>query len=53
MAVQKLWSPQINDIMVAAAEWAGIPNVNLVPEPEAAASRFLHGELKRDYLGVS
>lgn len=41
ISVPKLWSPQINAIMVAAADWAGIPDIHLVHEPEAAAALCL------------
>jgi len=41
ISVPKLWSPQINAIVVAVADWAGIPDIHLVHEPEAAAALCL------------
>lgn len=41
ISVPKLWTPQINAIIVRVAEWAGLPNINLVHEPEAAAALCL------------
>ncbi|KAG7007535.1 hypothetical protein G7Y79_00009g026440 [Physcia stellaris] len=38
MGVPKLWSPELNEVMVRAALHAGLPkNLNLVHEPEGAA----------------
>lgn len=41
ISVPKLWTPSMTHVMVAAATWAGIPNVDLVHEPEAAAAYCL------------
>ena len=38
ISVPKLWSPQMNAIIVSAADWAGLPEIHLVHEPEAAAA---------------
>ena len=47
ISVPKLWSPQINAIMVAAANWAGLPDIHLVHEPEAAAALCLLEQSER------
>lgn len=44
ISVPKLWTPSMNRAMAAAATWAGIPNVDLVHEPEAAAAFCLLGQ---------
>lgn len=41
VSVPKLWSPQINAVIVRVADWAGLPTINLVHEPEAAAALCL------------
>ena len=41
ISVPKLWTPQMNEQMMSAALWAGIPEAQLVHEPEAAASAYL------------
>ena len=38
ISVPKLWSTQMNDAVITAAVLAGIPNADLVHEPEAAAA---------------
>ena len=47
ISVPVLWSAQSNHVMVTAAEWAGLPNVRLVHEPEAAASFCLIEQSER------
>ncbi len=44
VCVPALWTPEVSEIMISAAEQAGLPNPDLVSEPEAAAA-FMMQEL--------
>ncbi len=47
ICVPALWTPEMNQIMVTAAEKAGLPNPDIVSESEAAASFIMHEQQKQ------
>lgn len=51
ICVPALWTPEMNSTMIDAALFAGIPNPDLVSEPEAAAALVIQ-DYEECHLGV-
>lgn len=47
ICVPALWTPEMNEVMIEAAITAGIPNPDLVSEPEAAAALIIQDQSER------
>ena len=47
ICVPALWTPEMNEVMIKAAVTAGIPNPDLVSEPEAAAAMIIQDQKER------
>ena len=47
ICVPALWTPEMNEVMIEAAMAAGIPNPDLVSEPEAAAALIIQDQIER------
>lgn len=47
ICVPAVWTPEMNQVMISAAEKAGIPNPDLVCEPEAAAAFIMQEQREK------